>query len=271
MNNLERKMVDTLKDLSENHGVAGIKAEFEAEGTRMEEALRLKDVIMSAGLGLTLKIGGCEAIKDMYEARTIGVERIVAPMVETPYSLLKFLKAVDLAFPIEEQKYVDFLVNIETKTAYANIDDMLKIPNADKLDGIVIGRVDMTGSLGMTREDINSDSIFSICSDLVKKAKKAKLDTVIGGGVSAVSLPFFAKLPTDSLDRYETRKVIFDYKSATKNDPEKGILKAVGFELLWLKNKRDYYSLIAKEDEQRLVMLEQRYKKMIEDAGGKYE
>ena len=259
MNILERKMVDVLKDLRENSGVTGIKAEFEAEGTRMEEALRLKDVIMHAGLGLTLKIGGCEAVKDMYEARTIGVERIVAPMVETPYSLKKFLKAVDIAFPQEEQKDVDFLVNIETKTAYANFEDMLKIPEAGKLDGIVIGRVDMTGSLGMSREDINSDKILEICSDLVKKGKKANLDTVIGGGVSADSLPMFAKLPKDSLDRYETRKVIFDYKKALVSDPAKGILKSVGFELLWLKNKRDYYGLIAREDEQRLVMLEKRY------------
>jgi len=35
-------------------------------------------------LGLTLKIGGSEAIRDMFEARVLGVSRIVAPMVETP-------------------------------------------------------------------------------------------------------------------------------------------------------------------------------------------
>ncbi|MBP5620999.1 MAG: hypothetical protein J6X44_03185, partial [Thermoguttaceae bacterium] len=69
MNSLELKMVDALKDMKENHHVIGIKAEFEAEGTRLEEALRLKEVITKAGLDLTIKIGGCEAIKDMYDAR----------------------------------------------------------------------------------------------------------------------------------------------------------------------------------------------------------
>ena len=64
MNKLEHKMVDTLKDLKENHHVLGIKAEFEAEGTRLEEALRLKEVVTKAGLDLTIKIGGCEAIKE---------------------------------------------------------------------------------------------------------------------------------------------------------------------------------------------------------------
>ena len=66
MNNLEKRMVDVLKDLCENHCVGGIKAEFEAEGTRLEEALRLKEVVTKAGLDLTIKIGGCEALKDMY-------------------------------------------------------------------------------------------------------------------------------------------------------------------------------------------------------------
>ena len=79
MNELERRMVQQLQDLRENHHVIGVKAEFEAEGTRLEEALRLKEVISVAGLGLTIKVGGCEALRDMYESRVIGVERIVGP------------------------------------------------------------------------------------------------------------------------------------------------------------------------------------------------
>src|SRR3989339_1206556 len=109
MNLLERKMVETLKDLRENHHVVGIKAEFEAEGTRMEEALRLKEVVSKAGLDLTIKIGGCEALKDMYEARVIGVSRIVAPMIESSYALRKFLTASKLAFSPDEREEIDFL------------------------------------------------------------------------------------------------------------------------------------------------------------------
>ena len=47
-------------------------------------------------------------------------------------------------------------------------------------------------------------------------------------------------------------------------------LKAVGFELMWLKNKRHFYQSIYEEDANRIVMLEARYKKLIKEAGGNY-
>lgn len=190
MNALERRMVDTLQDLKENHYVVGVKAEFEAEGTRMEEALRLKEVVTKAGLDLTIKIGGCEAIRDMYDARSIGVTRIVAPMIETPYALMKFLKATHMVYPQDEWNTVDFLINVETISGYRNFDEMMAVAGAEELKGVVLGRVDMTGSMGLTREDINSEPIFNIAKDLFVKAKKHNKECVIGGGVSAASIDF---------------------------------------------------------------------------------
>jgi 4-hydroxy-2-oxoheptanedioate aldolase len=271
MNVLEHKMVDALKDLKENHHVNGVKAEFEAEGTRLEEALRLKEVCMQAGLGLTIKIGGGEAVRDMYECRVIGVTRVVAPMIESGYALRKYITALKLAFPSEEREDISFAINVETVSACKAFDDMLALPEIDSLNGIVMGRVDLTGSMGLTREDINCDEVFEVTRDLFVKAKTKKLETAIGGGVSRFSLAFFRELPEGTLDRYETRKVIFGCPGALDDDADKGIMKAVGFELLWLKNKRDYYKLISQEDEQRIAMLEYRYRKEIEDAGGRYE
>lgn len=270
MNALERRMVEALVDLRENHHCAGVKAEFEAEGTRLEEALRLKEVCLRADLGLTIKIGGCEALRDMYECRVIGVERLVAPMVETAYALRKFLTALQLAFPSEERQEITFAVNIETISGCKAFDEMLSLSEISLLNGVVMGRVDLTGSLGLTREDINTDRVFEITKELLLKAKTKSLETAIGGGVSADSLAFFRALPRDSLDRYETRKVIFACPGALGENAGDGILKAVGFELLWLRNKRDYYRAISVEDEQRLRMLESRYKSAIEAVGGTY-
>lgn len=271
MNTLERKMVDVLKDLKENHHVCGIKAEFEAEGTRMEEAMRLKEVITMAGLGLTMKIGGCEAIRDMYEARVLGVERIVAPMVETAYALQKYLKAAVTVFPAEEREYLNIAVNIETIAGCRNFSEMMALPEIGTLDGVVMGRVDLTGSMGLGRDDINTQAVFDITTDMFTQAKAKKLECAVGGGVGKEAIPFFRRLGDDLLDRYETRKIIFKCPESLNDDPEKGILKAVGFELLWLKNKRDYYGMIYHEDKLRIEMLEKRYKQLIEEAGGKYE
>lgn len=271
MNLLEKKMLETLIDLRENHHVIGVKAEFEAEGTRLEEALRLKEVVTRAGIDLTIKIGGCEALKDMYDARTIGVNTIVAPMIESAYALKKYIQATKLAFPEEERKDVKFFINIETLTGYNNVDEMLRSEEAAYLEGIVLGRVDMTGSMDLSREEINSDQIFHIANSLAATTLKYAKKFTIGGGVSAHSLPFFKNLPKDSLYRFETRKLIFDAKTALADpNADKGILKAVGFELMWLKNKRDFYGMIHQEDTQRITMLESRYKKLIEDAGGVY-
>ncbi|MBR4592817.1 MAG: aldolase [Elusimicrobiaceae bacterium] len=271
MNHLEQKMLETLKDLKANHHVIGIKAEFEAEGTRMEEALRLKEVVTKAGLDLFIKVGGCEAIKDMFDARTIGVKGIVGPMIETAYAMQKYVKATRFVFPQEEREQMEFFVNVETATGAENLDQMIATPEFKEIAGIVLGRVDMTGSMGLTREDINSETIFKVAEIFCRKMQAQGKKMVIGGGVSAHSLPFFARLPKGALTKFETRKIIFDAPAALADpNADKGILKAVGFELMWLKNKRDFYGMIFKEDEQRLTMLEARYKKLIEQAGGQF-
>jgi len=270
MNDLEKRMVLALEDLKENHHVVGVKAEFEAEGTRLEEAIRLKEVVTRAGLDLTIKIGGCEALKDMYDAKVIGVNAIVAPMIETSYALKKYIKSSKLAFSEKELKDIKLLINIETITGFNNIDEILSTEEAKFLAGVVFGRVDMCGSIGLTREDINNDEIFDLANVVAEKTLKYEKELVIGGGMSKYSIPFFKKLPPKSLSRFETRKIIFDAKAMEDPNTDKGLMKAVGFELMWLKNKRDFYKNIYDEDFQRLQMLEYRYKEFIEKAGGIY-
>ncbi|MBS1984653.1 MAG: aldolase [Bdellovibrionales bacterium] len=263
MNLNEKKMVSLLTELREKYNVAGVKAEFEAEGTRLEEAMRLKEISMKAGLGLTIKIGGCEAIKDMFESASLGVCHMVGPMVETPYALKKYLGAVKLAFNEEQRQDIEFLINVETITACKNFDDMLKIPEINQLQGIVIGRVDLTGSMGLNREHVNGDEILKLSLDVAAKAKSKGLKVVVGGAVSVHSLPFFRAFPKGHIDRFETRKVVFQCPGALENS-EAAFLKAVEFEILWLKNKKAYYGSIHREDDSRLVMMEERYKKSIE-------
>ena len=57
MNKNEYEMLEVLKELKNEYGVYEIKAEFEAEGSRMEEMMRLKDVTTKLDLPIILKIG----------------------------------------------------------------------------------------------------------------------------------------------------------------------------------------------------------------------
>lgn len=259
MNLLEEKMISTLIDLKENYGALGLKAEFEAEGTKFEEAIRLKEIATRAGLDLSIKIGGCEAVKDMYDAKEIGATSIIAPMIESPYAAKKYLQAAKNVFSPKEQGKVKFLINIETKYGFEYLNEILESDYSKNLTGIVFGRTDMAGSLDLDVDDVNNDIIFEYAQKIAHITKKYGKEFVIGGGVTHSSVEFFKKIPNNSLDRFETRKIIFNAQSALKNENiQKGILEALEFEIMWLKDKQEYCKTTTKEDKARLRILETR-------------
>ena len=265
MNLLEQKMLEVLKSLRDNFGVVAIKAEFEAEGTRIDELMRLIEIVRKLNLKLGIKIGGCEAMKDLMECKQFGTEYIIAPMVETDYALKKFIDAKNKIFDEEEKKVTEFLINIETKTTTDNLEKIINVNNiyseTDKINGWVFGRVDYTMSCGLKRDDINTnESVTNSAIQVAEKAKKNNLDLVVGGSISIDAVNILKRIKQIHLNRFETRKVIFSSDSLEIKNLDKGLLDAVNFELLWLKNKKNYYGSIFEEDDKRIQMLNDRWK-----------
>jgi hypothetical protein len=260
MNPNEKKMVAILRNGLENFGYLGVKSEFEAEGTRTDELLRLIDIARSAGAKITVKIGGCEAVRDLYEAKQLGVNYIVAPMVETSYALSKYINAVDKVYNQDETKSeVEFLYNLETITSFNNRAETTKIAAESKIAGIVFGRSDYTGSLGLASSEVESATITNNILETANLCRSSKLDLVVGGSVSIASLDNLKQIKKVHLTRFETRKVIFSGEALAIKNIEEGLLAAVHFELLWLMNKQEYYFRISKEDEARVKLLTNRW------------
>ena len=256
MNHLESMMLDRLKRGRDEYGIVAVKAEFEAEGTRPDELLRLLDLARRADLKVALKIGGCEAVSDLLASRLYGVDYIIAPMVETPYALSKFIDARKKTHGTNKDG-TQFLYNLETETTLQNLEEMVPLAKGG-VDGIVFGRVDFTLSRGMPRGAINDPSITDAVLRTALTCALNDLELVVGGSVSVDAIPALRAIRAVRLDRFETRKVIFSGAALDTDKIEAGIANAVDFELDWLRNKRDYYGAISQEDAARIAMMEAR-------------
>ena len=156
------------------------------------------------------------------------------------------------------------MINIETITGYNNLDKIIFSPEFNNITGITFGRTDMAGSIGLDKQEINSDKIFQMVDFVSHKMEKLKKDFIIGGSVSTDSLSFFKRLPY--LTKFETRKVVFDAQNSLNNkNINEGLLKAIEFEIMWLKYKQNSYNNILKEDNKRVLMLEKISAKILEE------
>lgn len=266
MNKIELEMLDLLKDLKENHHIKGIKISFEDEGLTGELAQIISSVAFKANVPVSIKIGGCEARRDMHDAKVLGADKIVAPMIETPYALKKFVEASHCVFSDDEWGNTKFMINIETITGYKNLSEMMKRPEAKDVYGIVFGRVDFSGSMGKDRAFVNSAEMSQIALDMAQTAKENGKKLFVGGGVSNTSLDFFRQLPQDVLACFETRNIIFDAGySLNEAEIENALTKAVAFELKWMQRKREFYGRLSNMETKRIEMMEERFKKLQEN------
>lgn len=265
MNSIEYKMSEYLSILKNECGVFEIKAELESEASRLEELMRLKDITSKLDLPIILKIGGPEAITDIYVALSIGTKGIVAPMTETPFAVSKFIGAVKKYIPEDNLRDIETAINVETITTVNNLDQILLIDGINQIKSMTVGRVDLAGSMSLNRDKIESEQITNIVLEALEKIKNKGLKAAVGGAISTDAIPNIERFIDNKLiDKFETRKVVFS-SNIKKEKIRYGILNAVKFEYLWLQSKKRYYGNIKSEDNLRIEMIENRLLSQGED------
>ena len=121
---LENKIIS----LKSSKKLKAIKAEFEAEGTRIEELAILSHLCTTNSIPLTLKVGGPCAKRDIYEAFQIGANEILVPMVESAFAIEYCAEAFMSLIPNFKDLNIcpSLSINIESKKAIENIDSILE-------------------------------------------------------------------------------------------------------------------------------------------------
>ena len=185
-----RKLIKKLKYLKKN-GISAVKLSLEDEGASFKDVLIMRKITREVNLDLNVKIGGCEAKNDIFFCKKIGTDSIVAPMVESEYALRKFIQCAGV------KKNTSLLINLETNLSLNNLNKIIKSKSFEFLDGIVIGRSDLAGSLNLTKKEVNSKLIFNKVRNAFKKIKDSSREKIIfkmGGSVTPMSSNFINKL-----------------------------------------------------------------------------
>ena len=197
MNNL----INQLKILKKL-GVVAVKQSLEDEGASYDDLLIMRELTNRSKLKLDIKIGGCEAKNDINFCKKIIVDGIVAPMVESDYALTKFIQV------LRNNTRQNLYVNFESIQAFKNLNKILKNPNFKKLKGVVIGRSDLVGSIGLGKDTVDSKKTYNLVYPVLKKIKKQKMIVKMGGSITSKSKFFVSKLYQKKLiDIIETRNI----------------------------------------------------------------
>jgi hypothetical protein len=247
MDNL-KLILNILKDM----GCTGIKISFEDEGAHLNEMMTMRYITAVVGVELSVKIGGCEAKRDIKECIHLQSDTIVAPMIESSFALKKYVNSIVSCKYTGKKSF-----NLETIAGYHQFDDYL--PLLHNFNSITIGRVDFASSMNETRDFTNSDSMYIYVHDVFVKSKQCGLSCNLGGAISIESKEFIEDLIFDNvLDYFETRYVIFKVYKIDMTDFEKMLYYANLFEIEWMKYIQSRYMNDANKDDKRIEMIQER-------------
>jgi len=217
------KLKARLEELVKSWGLTALKTGTEVEDMSFEEIGLLRDLSRDL-IPLFVKIGGPEARNDMRELEAIGVDGLIAPMIESVYALRKFIFTLKETLSPFSYRKLEKGINLETIDGFRQMNGILSAPETKELHQITAARTDLSGSMGVGPD---ADQVLEICSTIVTCCREQGLRTSVGGKIN----PGIAGKLIDFIrpDTINTRHMVLDSK-ASKKDPGNFVLNNLLFE-----------------------------------------
>ncbi len=195
--------------LRDSHGIVGVKGGTEVEDMSFEELGFLRDISMDI-VPMMVKIGGPEARNDIRQCLKIGVDGILAPMIESEYAFINYTETIKNLAESRLQ-HLNVAINMETITGYYNINSMICHENFQFIKQITVGRSDLAGSMEFP---VNHQEVTNVTVDIVRRAKENGKLTSVGGKIDSISAQEIKEVVKP--DRINTRHISIDL-SKVKN------------------------------------------------------
>ena len=215
--------------LINEHNCIGMKISTEDQGNCIEFIDFINNRILRDILPLNIKIGGPEAKNDIRECLRIGASGIIAPMIESPFGVKKYVTALRELAGKDIMSQLLISINLESLNAYEKIDDILRSKETREIDQIVIGTSDLAKSV---EKPIDDHKVVEMVRKMAKKSKKSGKSVRIGGIMSMAyhnPNPLNLLLEETNADKINSANICFDAKKT--RDLRSAYLQALNFEI----------------------------------------
>ena len=204
-----------------------LKGELEAEGLSKIEIAGELVYALRNGLEYLVKISGSEANSDITYLSRIGAKRLVCPMIESSFSMDKYMEATS------ERGFSHLGVTIETGVAVNNIETILDA--GAQLTEVTIGRSDLSSSIGI-KGSVEDKKILDMVIRVAEAARTRGLRVGMGGGVSVKTKEMLSQNQdlASLLNFVETRKAVIPIDVFLNED---ALSHAINLELDLLKSR----------------------------------
>ncbi len=190
-----------LRNLYCEYGLVALKGGTEVEDMTFEEIAFMK-ALGGEYVPLVVKIGGPEARNDMRACKAIGVDCLLAPMIESEYALVNF---VQTAQSIYHHDLPFLAINIETITAFENLDRITSCEEFAFIDQVTVGRSDLSASMHKKNDD---EEVYLVTESIVRWAEELGKITSVGGKITALNAPVIQTRIQPQ--RINTRHMVFE-------------------------------------------------------------